>query len=42
MAKLSLLEQYRRALVDFVAMLPEGLTGGQDEPRDDEPHLRIA
>jgi succinyl-diaminopimelate desuccinylase len=37
------LEEYRRALVEFVALLPEGLSD-QDagEDRGDEPHLRIA
>jgi succinyl-diaminopimelate desuccinylase len=35
------LEQYRRALVQFVALLSEG-AADEDQSRGDEPHLRIA
>ena len=37
------LEQYRRALVEFVALLPQGLARGDEgESPGDEPRLRIA
>jgi succinyl-diaminopimelate desuccinylase len=37
------LEQYRRALVEFAALIPERLSeAGAGQADDDEPHLRIA
>jgi succinyl-diaminopimelate desuccinylase len=37
------LEQYRRALVGFAGLLPQGLDGTDSgQPPGDEPHLRIA